>query len=143
MTEERIGGLSWGLPASEVVALLGEPALRGEIVEEDEYLGDNSQQWEYPELGMWIVMRSDVPGGPQKLDYLKISAPSTLTTTKGIGVGASRKAVLATYGALRDPKDPSGDNDEVFIAGSLDGGVAFRFEDNRVADISVGVYIAD
>ncbi|MBL8974757.1 MAG: hypothetical protein JNK56_29445, partial [Myxococcales bacterium] len=49
-----------------------------------------------------------------------------------------RQAVLAAYGKLRDPEDPSGDDAEVFIAGSIYGGVFFTFEADKVREIFLG-----
>ena len=69
---------------------------------------------------------------------LTITAPSTLKTRKDIGIGSPRQAVLAAYGKLRDPEAPSGDDAEVFIAGSIYGGVFFTFEADKVREIFLG-----
>ncbi|MBK8266492.1 MAG: hypothetical protein IPK80_34845 [Nannocystis sp.] len=137
MGDEVIGGLRIGLPAAEVIKLLGEPGKRGRI-EEEGATGEWVQSWDYKDQGVSISMSADTRKGPQTLHSLRIAAPSAFKTSKDIGIGSTRKAVLAAYGKLRDPEDPSGDAAEIFIAGSIYGGVFFTFKADKVLEIFVG-----
>ena len=137
MGDEVIGGLRRGMPADEVIALLGEPRSRGKIWLEAA-TGSYVQDWSYTDQGLAIGMAANTRKGPQKVSMLTVKAPSTFKTIKDIGIGSPRKAVLAAYGNLRDPADPSGDLDEVFIAGSVYGGVMFTFAADKVTEIFVG-----
>ncbi len=126
MGDERIGGLRIGMPAEEVLALLGEPAKRGRI-ELEGATGAYIQEWSYKDQGLRLSMGADTRKGAQKIHTLTLKAPSELTTRFGVGIGSPRKAVLAAYGKLRDPLEPSGDAADEFIAGSVYGGVFFTF----------------
>ena len=137
MGDEVIGGLRHGQPAEEVVKLFGEPSGRGRTAME-EATGDYIQTWTYKDAGLAIDMAASTRKGPQRVSRLTITAPSTLKTRKDIGIGSPRQAVLAAYGKLRDPEDPSGDDAEVFIAGSIYGGVFFTFEADKVREIFLG-----
>ncbi|MBA3545790.1 MAG: hypothetical protein H0T76_04835 [Nannocystis sp.] len=137
MGDEVIGGLRHGMPAEEVLALLGEPAKRGRVILEMA-TGTYIQEWLYKDKGVRLSMGADTRKGPQRIHTLRIKAPSELTTRFGVGVGSPRKAVLAAYGKLRDPFEPSGDAADEFIAGSVYGGVFFTFVADKVTEIFVG-----
>ena len=77
--------------------------------------------------------------GGQSITAINVKAPATFKTRLGIGIGSSRKEVLGAYGKLRDPEFPSGDNEEVFLAGSIYGGVFFTFnKKDQVSEIFAG-----
>jgi hypothetical protein len=135
--DEVIGGLKYGSPAEDVIKLLGEPSKRGRI-EEEGATGYYVQKWDYKGQGLSMFMAADKRKGPQRLYTLTVSAPSTLKTRFGIGIGSSRKEVLAAYGKMRDPEMPSGDADDSFIAGSIYGGVFFDFTADKVTRIFLG-----
>jgi hypothetical protein len=137
MGDEEIGGLRYGMSAEEVLKKVGEPGHRGRISLEGA-TGTYIQDWEYKDRGLFLTMGADKRKGPQKLYTLTIRAPSTLTTRLGVGIGSPRKAVLAAYGKLRDPGDPSGDAADLFIAGSVYGGVFFTLAGDKVTEIFVG-----
>lgn len=46
--------------------------------------------------------------------------------------------MLARYGKFSDPDDPSGDAEEVFIAGSVYGGIFFTMKADKVVEIFMG-----
>ena len=116
---------------------LGEPGKRGRISEE-EATGLFLQTWDYPDQGLTVMMGAPARRGPQTIHSLQIVAPSTLTTRLGVGIGSPRKDVLARYGKFRDPDDPSGDAEEVFIAGSVYGGIFFTMKADKVVEIFMG-----
>ncbi len=137
LPDDRLGELSEGMAAADVLAKLGEPGKRGRISEE-EATGLFLQTWDYPDQGLTVMMGAPARRGPQTIHSLQIVAPSTLTTRLGVGIGSPRKDVLARYGKFRDPDDPSGDAEEVFIAGSVYGGIFFTMKADKVVEIFMG-----
>lgn len=137
MGDEVIGGLRLGMPAEEVLALVGEPAKRGRV-ELEGATGTYIQEWSYKPQGLRLSMGAETRKGAQRLHTLTIKAPSALATRLGIGIGSTRKAVLAAYGKMGDPADPAGATDEVFVAGTVYGGVFFTFAADKVTEIFVG-----
>ena len=137
VTEGSFGPLALDQPAAKVTELLGKPKQVGENVLWAA-TGEWVQSWDYKDQGVSIRMSADTRRGPQTIYNFSIEAPSTFKTIKEIGIGSPRKAVLAAYGKLRDPEDPSGDKAETFIAGSIYGGVFFTFKADKVVDIFVG-----
>ena len=120
-----------------MVAKLGEPAKKGRKAM-SEATAETIQEWSYPDRGLKLAMADDDKRG-QSITAITIKAPATFKTRLGIGIGSSRKEVLGAYGKLRDPEFPSGDNEEVFLAGSIYGGVFFTFnKKDQVSEIFVG-----
>lgn len=137
MGQEALGDLHYGMPASVAIKLVGQPSSRGSI-EMEEATGSYVQSWTYKDQGLDLVMAAGTRKGSQTIYMITVAAPSTLKTHKGIGIGSSRKDVLAAYGTLRDPEDPSGDQADVFIAGSIYGGVFFTMVADKVSEIFIG-----
>ena len=73
---------------------------------------------------------------------IEIAAPSTLRTSRGIGVGATRAEVEAAYrdalGKGREPNEPDATTEQLLIVGSVYGGTFFRFEGGKLVSIFVG-----
>ena len=46
--------------------------------------------------------------------------------------------MLDGYGKMRDPEFPSGDREEVLLAGSIYGGIFFTFKKDKVSEIFLG-----
>ena len=135
--EEKIGELEIGTPAAVVVEKHGEPKKKDRI-EMQEATGDYVQTWSYPDQGLTLGMYSDSRKSAQTIGAITIKAPSTLTTKLGVGIGSPRKVVLDAYGKMRDPEFPSGDKEEVFLAGSIYGGIFFTFKKDKVSEIFLG-----
>ena len=137
MREERFGELAINMPAAAVLERLGEPK-RKDRIELSEATGDHVQTWFYPDQGLALGMYSDGRKGAQSIGAITVKAPSTLTSRLGVGIGSPRKAVLDAYGKMRDPMFPSGDKEDVFLAGSIYGGIFFTFKKDKVSEIFVG-----
>jgi len=138
MEDERLGELSVSSTSDEVAQKLGPPTRKGRI-EMSEASGDDIQSWFYPAQGLTVAMAiDDRETGKGSVSTLTIKAPATFKTRLGIGIGSTRKEVLDAYGKLRDPEFPSGDKEEVFLAGSIYGGVFFTFKRDKVSQIFVG-----
>jgi hypothetical protein len=139
MLDEKIGEVTVSSTTDEVVQLLGEPKKKGRI-QMSEASGDDLQTWSYPAHGLSIEMAiDDRKTGKGSVAAISMKAPATLKTRLGIGIGSTRKEVLDAYGKLRDPEFPSGTDEEVFLAGSIYGGVFFTFnKKDKVSEIFVG-----
>lgn len=120
------------MSASEVETALGRPTKLGKKIEE-EASGDVIQTWSYPATGVSIDMVDREAG--QEVARFTVTPPSTLETSRGVGIGSSRAKVEAAYGSERDAEMSS---EEVFIAGSVYGGVFFHFDQGNVTSIFVG-----
>ena len=88
MRNERIGGLRIEGPAADAIKLLGRPTRKGKIVKQ-EADGNYVQTWEWKSKGVAIYMTARKRGGPQEIATIQVTAPSTLTTARGIGIGAN------------------------------------------------------
>ena len=123
-----------------MIAKLGGPAKKGRKAM-SEATAETIQEWSYPDRGLKLAMADDDKGG-QSITAITIKAPATFKTRLGIGIGSSRKEVIDAYGKLRDPEFPpgdKGDKEEVFLAGSIYGGVFFTFnKKDQVSEIFVG-----
>ena len=63
-------------------------------------------------------------------------APSKLATARGITIGSTEDAVKKAYGSVRDKENSEAG--KTFVAGSIYGGVIFRFEGGKVSEIFIG-----
>jgi hypothetical protein len=136
MSREKIGELKMWMKAKEVVALIGEPASKGE---NEEWGADAAfhQDWNWPALGLRLDMVSNSKRGEKEVGSMSLKAPATLKTAKGIGIGSSRAEAMKQYGKLKDP-DFSDDLEKQLIAGSIYGGLMFDFEKDKVVSIFLG-----
>jgi hypothetical protein len=132
--KEQIGQLHLGLAAKAVQQLIpGKPVLGP-----DELMGADGlyhQEWKYPQAGISLDMTSEKQGGPKSIASISVTAPSTLKTQRGIGIGSSAAAVAQAYGRFRNKEDST---PERFVAGSIFGGVIFTFQQDKVSDIFIG-----
>lgn len=139
---ETIGELRLGMSAPEVRALLGPPsAAEGPTL--SEATGGLLLTWTYPNEGVFLSFEqaSTNAESPSVLVSVRILAPSKATTSLRVGIGASFSEALAAYADVNDP-DQEGDGlvDEYgnIVVGSIYGGLYFRIEDGRVAQMFLG-----
>ena len=131
---ERIGDLRDGLPESALKGKIDCQPTRGP---EELWGADGAwhQDWVYKDCGIVLGMASGKKGGRKSIESISMSAPSTLSTKQGIKIGSTEAEVRAAY--QRDwNKDESGADD--FVAGSLYGGLIFKFEGGKVTSIFLG-----
>jgi hypothetical protein len=135
---ESLGGIKLGDPAAKVVEVLGEPGAKTEVVEW-EATGDRVSDWTWDgvDFGMGEVDAGFV------VHSMSIKAPSTLTTSRGIGIGATFEQVDAAYQPFRgqgreDGEPEQWDLENGITVGSVYGGTMFNFADGKVAHIFVG-----
>ncbi|MEE9905768.1 MAG: hypothetical protein K4305_10145 [Chlorobium sp.] len=140
MQSERLGPLRLGLPAGQVLKALGKPDEKSEC---EVWAADGAehQQWRYPAQGIVLGMVAEGAGNVQQIDAITISAPCRFRTTRDMGIGSGRGAVLEAY--RKEIAQPSGDSavgisNDAVIAGSVYGGVVFTIKDNKVTGVFIG-----
>jgi len=96
MQSERLGPLKPGLSAGAVLQALGKPDKKSE---RDVWAADGAehQEWRYPAQGIVLGMIADGRESEQQIDRITISMPCRFRTTRDIGIGSSRGAVLEAY----------------------------------------------
>ena len=134
LKSENLGGLKLDLSEKAVLEKLGKPEKQGKVVlqgADDMYV----QEWSYPSKGLRLIMKSPKKSGPKTLASFTASAPCKLATAKGITIGSPRSAVRKAYGAFENKEEGNAD---MFIAGSIYGGILFDFSGGKVSRIFCG-----
>lgn len=134
-TKEPVGKLRHGLSAKEIKQLIpGQPARGAEQLQGAD--GAYHQEWKYAEAGITLGMVSKKKGGPKSIESITLTSPSPLQTSKGIRIGSTEAEVMEAYGRFRNAEDSK--KGEVFVAGSVFGGLIFNFEQGKVSQIFLG-----
>lgn len=141
-SSESLGGIALGDTAAAVEARLGPPDHKSEP-EELGATGEIVSDWRWPAHGAVLSMALDASAaGGARVSAMIISAPSTLTTSRGVGIGTTRADVERIYqeylGKGREPEEPDTTSAEQLIIGSVYGGTFFEFADGKVTKIFVG-----
>jgi hypothetical protein len=133
--QEQVGKLHLGLTAKDVKRIIPGQPQRGKA---EKWGADGAyhQEWQYPKEGVTLSMVSEKQGGPQSLERITLTSPSTLRTQRGIGIGSTEAEVNKAYGRFRNAEDSAQFN--YFIAGSIFGGVMFKFDQGKVSWIFIG-----
>jgi hypothetical protein len=94
------------------------------------------QTWDCYDAGISFSMVSNQKGGKKTIESITISTPSQLKTKRGIQIGDSEQAVIQAY---QNEKDVEASRpNEVFVAGSIYGGLIFQFKNGKVESIFLG-----
>lgn len=94
------------------------------------------QTWDCPTVGISFDMSSGRKGSGKTINQISIAAPSKLKTKRGIQIGSSEQQVIKAY---HDVKDAQGTiPHEMFVAGSVYGGLFFQFKNGKVESIMLG-----
>lgn len=134
--KERLGPLRLGLPEGELAAALACPPQKSKEIHEAA-TGDFVQTWKYPACGVALKMRAARRAGPRTVASIRLTAPATLQTARGIGIGSPESAVVQAYRASRD-RDGGSVSGKTFVAGSIFDGLIFDFKDGAVVGIFLG-----
>lgn len=118
-----------------VLKLFGQPKSKGSD-ELWEATGEWVQEWRYPEQGIELQMASKKKGGTKAVSIIKGLSNCKFATARGIKIGSSLAEVRKAYGDVEEKDDPK--NDEVFVAGSVYGGVIFTLKQKKVVEIFIG-----
>lgn len=95
LEHEALGGLRMGMTQAEVVALLGAPSWKGKRNKESS--GGFTVEWYWKHLDTAILFLGAHAKAPMTVRGVKVVGPSPLKTTKGVGIGSSRRDVDAAY----------------------------------------------
>lgn len=130
----RLGQLREGLSFTAVKKLLGKPKTLGKAVLQGA-TGEYVRDARWPARGLTVGLVSGKAQGPWKVGSLDAAKGCKLKTGRGIGIGSTRKAVQRAY-----PKhDKRQTNAQQYVAGSIYGGMIFRFDKRgRVVSIFIG-----
>jgi hypothetical protein len=133
--KELLGKLHLDLPANAVKQIIpGQPTPGPEELWGAD--GEFHQEWHYKAGGITLGMVAKQKGGPQAIWSMTITSPSTLQTQRGIGIGSTEAEVVKAYGPFRNTEESK--PGELFVAGSLFGGVMFDFQQGKVTRIFIG-----
>ncbi len=135
LDSEKIGEFSMGMSDKNLKQKLNCAFKLGE----DTMWGADGlyhQTWDCPSLGISFDMSSGRKGGKKIINQISIAAPSKLKTRRGIQIGSSEQQVIKAY---QDVKDMQGTiPHEMFVAGSVYGGLFFQFKNDKVESIMLG-----
>lgn len=131
---ERIGALRLSQSEADAKKAVTCPLTAGK---ETKWEADGSwhQDWHFA-CGVDLGMVSERKGGKKTVESIKISGHSDLKTSRGIGLGASEQDVTKAYG--KEWSKEESQMPDLFVAGSLYGGVMFTFKGRHVSEIFVG-----
>jgi hypothetical protein len=137
---ESIGGVALGDPEARVVDSLGHPDHKGEV-EVWEATGESVSSWAWKDEGVRLDMMKD-EGGAFSVLAISLAAPAKVTTSRGVGIGASFAEVDRIYGPYRhlgrEGDEPETWGADLIIVGTVYGGTFFTFTDGKVSEIFVG-----
>ncbi|MHB8139171.1 MAG: hypothetical protein ACYDGO_12410 [Smithellaceae bacterium] len=135
LREERIGALRIDLPEREVKKTIHSTLKRGS----DELWGADGayhQKWEYAGCGITLGMVSEKKGASKSVDSITLVSPGNLSTKRGIRIGSTEQEVMEAYGPYWNKEDSKSFN--IFVAGSIYGGLMFDFKNGKVSRIFLG-----
>ena len=135
LKKERIGPLHLDQPAAEAERQIPCPVKRGPM----EFWGADGeyhQAWTAPDCGLTLDLSATEPDGPQTVRAITLTAPSAWTTARGIGIGRTEAEVMTAYGRDRNAEESHAG--QLFVAGSVYGGLLFSFEGGRVTQLFLG-----
>jgi hypothetical protein len=133
---ESIGGLTVNMSLDAVNQWVGEPKSKTKPDPKNLY----HSTWSYPNGLVLEIEAANVdpntnkPMLPYRVAAITLTAPSKLTTGKGIGIGSAQAAVEAAYGAHRVEKLSTATK---LVAGNDDEteGLEFELADGKVTKI--------
>ena len=129
-----VGELRLGVTVDALKSLLGAPDSKSDVVEEAA-TGLSVSTWTWADKGISLVMAASGPDQAPTVDRITVTAPSTLRTAEGIGVGATEAAVTAAYGPAINKEESSTGS---IVVGSVFGGMIFTIERGTVSSIFIG-----
>ena len=133
---EDLGPLSLRMLAPDILEALGQPDSRGDM-QYWEATGTFVQTWVYETLGLTLEMETRTKDRPARLMMWTAGEGCQLLTSRDIGVGSTEEEVREAYGEYEAFDAPP--NSDSFVAGSIYGGVIFRFSEGQVTSIFFGV----
>ncbi len=135
LREERIGTLRIDLTEREVKKTIHCTLKRGpeELCGAD---GAYHQKWEYAGCGITLGLVSEKKGASKSVNSITLVSPGNLSTKRGIRIGSTKQEVMESYGLYWNKEDSKSFN--IFVAGSIYGGLMFDFKNGKVSRIFLG-----
>ena len=135
VNRESLGKLRLDLTEEAVIDILPIKPTVGREIEEGA-TGAFVEAWSYSSIGVHLMMGTYEKGAEKAIHSIAIAEPSTLKTARGIGLGATESEVETAY--ANEKEKFTSRSGEMFVAGSIYGGLLFSFEDGRVSEIFLG-----
>lgn len=132
MKNEGLGPLRIGAKSDYVIKALETPESKSQTGF-SEVDAKPHQQWTYAKQGVVLDMVTE--SGDQEVAMITLSAPSLLKTKRGVGIGSTKDAIKSAYTA---EIDPSVDELQSIVTGTVYGGLIFGLENGRVTSIVLG-----
>jgi hypothetical protein len=135
LKEERIGDLRINLSEKHVSKAIKCALKRGpdELWAAD---GAYHQEWKFAACGITLDMVSEKKGGLKSIGSIILVKPARLSTKQGIRIGSSEQEVMNAYKTYWNKEDSK--HFESFVAGSIYGGLIFKFRNGKVNSIFLG-----
>jgi hypothetical protein len=128
---ESFGQLRPGLGGDRFKKQLGKPTSTTPP-QNEAATGSYVTTWDWP--GITMELYGESGKGPWTVRTVSISAPSALTTRRGIHVGSTRAEVLAAYPGTATHQDQ-------YLVGTPYAGMLFFFDGNgKVTSMSLGAF---
>lgn len=135
LNSESIGEFYLGQSGQDV-----QKKLRCHLKKQEDQLwgadGEYHQTWDCYEGGISFDMVSQKKGGAKTVASIMISAPNQAKTKRGIHIGSPEQEVERLYAKEKDVE--ASRPHEVFVAGSVYGGLTFQFNNGVVESMFLG-----
>jgi hypothetical protein len=133
MQNEKFNNIRLGLKPDSLRILLGEP---DKITTPEEWaaFGSDFKSYIYDSLGLKLDLILS-PDSIFSVKTITIFEPCKFKSTKGIGINCKYEDVLKSYHRYIDPKISDSNN---IVAGSVNGGILFKLQNNKVKTIFLG-----
>ena len=131
LDSESIGPLKLGMADADVIKVLRAPKRKTPVLEEGA-TGSFVSDWTWD--GVALHMAADTKKGPFKVASISVGKPPH-ATARGIHVGSTLAELAKTY-----PRATEEGNDDpnIFLVGSVYGGLLFKLEKDVVTEIFLG-----
>jgi len=128
---------SWlkiGVDEKTVKAKIGED-FKVSVLGESQVSGFYEEEWLFAKQGLKLLMESENPESQKTIAQFTVTAPSTLKTLKGIGIGSTRAEILSAYHGQINTEEAT---DDTIIVGSIYEGLFFTMKKDIVEEIFIG-----
>ncbi len=133
---EMLGGIRLGMTLAEARAVLPGMTSDGKVravAPDGGPVTHHEQTFEDAATHVSLTVMSQQRGGPQRVSAVSVDASATATTSRGVGIGAAKRAVKKAYPKVIAPLE-----DELWAPISAHEMVFFMLSDAKVTAISVG-----
>jgi hypothetical protein len=133
MQNDGIGDIKIGLNIKNVEPLIGNPTEKTEpVIWGADGLTHQTLKYSSNGIELDIIQK---PDSTYLINMITATAPCKYKTIQGIGIDSNLDDVKKAY---RNYIDSKYSNDKVIIAGSIYGGIIFKFENQKVKSIYIG-----